>query len=335
MNDVFDSEMRDSREDVDDVLDSRLYLGVDVAGAENTWVAALARTASGARVAWGPRQTTLRAVVDFAEARDVGAVAIDAQLTTGLSEERGFRASDEALRRLLPPSARSWVASFNSLMAVPVRGQMLAHALGPSVGTIIETHPRACLHFAFEGRLDAEIAAYKHGNAATAHARAIALAWAEEFGITADLIPPADGAVDAVVCATVAMLYHVAPERLLRLRDSGPDRRGQGPFWVVKPRAQLNSALTATRSTTQVSAPVAVSGEPSLDDARAPATGASSNTDAVGRPLRCPACDDFEFACWPYGWDAHAGHVCAGIVGDDPVVRKQVFRERYRRLFRR
>ncbi len=71
-------------------------------------------------------------------------VAIDAQLTWAAADERGFRSSDLQLRDLVPDS--SWVASQNSLMAVPVRGRQVAELVAPWVGTIIETHPRACLY---------------------------------------------------------------------------------------------------------------------------------------------------------------------------------------------
>ena len=40
--------------------------------------------------------------------------------------------------------------SFNSLMAVPIRGRMLADHLSPRVGTLLKTHPRASLLFGLD-----------------------------------------------------------------------------------------------------------------------------------------------------------------------------------------
>lgn len=80
-------------------------------------------------------------IVAVADAENIAAVTIDAQLTTAVSDEQGFRLGDMFLRAMLPAGYRDWVASINSLMAVPVRGQMLAEALGATVDTILETHP--------------------------------------------------------------------------------------------------------------------------------------------------------------------------------------------------
>lgn len=42
-----------------------------------------------------------------------------------------------------------------------------------------------------------------------------------------------DGELDAVVCATVAYLYHHQPDKLLRLRHQVPEKIGRGPFYVL------------------------------------------------------------------------------------------------------
>lgn len=43
----------------------------------------------------------------------------------------------------------------------------------------------------------------------------------------------------------------------------------------------------------------------------------------------CPACNEFEFKRWPFGWDAHAAHKCRGLADADPETRKQAFRKRF------
>ncbi len=127
-----------------------IYLGVDVTGAKNTWVAALSAGGDGdLTVVHGPRLASLKTIVGYCEENDVVAVAIDAQLTIALSEENGFRTSDMELRDMIAQrrGSRNWVVSATSLMAVPVRGRLLADHLSPTVGTLLETHPRASLLF--------------------------------------------------------------------------------------------------------------------------------------------------------------------------------------------
>jgi hypothetical protein len=55
--------------------------------------------------------------------------------------------------------------------------------------------------------------------------------------------------------------------------------------------------------------------------------------DVVGEKVLCPACRHKSFACWPEGWDGHAGHACM-IEGDTPEERKAAYKQRFRLLFR-
>ena len=48
-----------------------------------------------------------------------------------------------------------------------------------------------------------------------------------------------------------------------------------------------------------------------------------------GPSFLCPACQKKEFKRWPWGWDAHAAHVCRGLSGTDPEQRKTEFRRRF------
>ncbi len=101
-----------------------IYLGVDVAGAKNTWVSALSPGSDGLNVVHGPRLASLKLIFSYCENNDVIAAAIDAQLTIPLSEDSGFRTSDLHLRSLLPSDCRNWVAPINSLMAVEDTGSL-------------------------------------------------------------------------------------------------------------------------------------------------------------------------------------------------------------------
>ncbi|MCL4301935.1 MAG: DUF429 domain-containing protein [Anaerolineae bacterium] len=82
------------------------YLGVDVAGTTNTWIAALSPVKDGLNFITQPRLSSLKDILAYCEEQNVVAVAIDAQLTIALSEDSGFRTSDLHLRRLLPPIAK-------------------------------------------------------------------------------------------------------------------------------------------------------------------------------------------------------------------------------------
>ena len=214
-----------------------IYLGVDIAGAKNTWMAALSLEGNSLKVVVIPCLSPLEKIVAYCEENNVAAVAIDAQLTMALSEDDGFRTSDRQLRKLLPSDCRNWVASINSLMAVPIRGRLLAESLSPVVGTLLETHPRGCLLFGLDKALGKAIRNYKKKESfAKEHVATLLQHWCSRFHIiTSSEVPTKDGALDSLVCATVAYLFHHAPETLLKLRHKAKDKTGRGPFYVVAP----------------------------------------------------------------------------------------------------
>ena len=217
-----------------------LYLGIDVAGASNTWCAALSDDGTQLKLALAPHVATLPDIVAYTNDNDVLAAAIDAQLSIAMSNLTGFRSGDTELRNLLPAQHRNWVASVNSLMAVPIRGQMLADALSPSVATIIETHPRASLYFGCPPDHEDSIANYKRDPGAAECVSHLWAYWSTSFGLTDALSTNTDGALDAVVCATIAYLCHNDPTRLFRLRHNAVDRTGHGPFYILDPSQRPN-----------------------------------------------------------------------------------------------
>lgn len=223
-----------------------VYLGVDVAGAKNTWMTALSPGEDGLAVVHGPRPASLQGIVGYCEEHDVVAATIDAQLAIALSDEGGLRSSDKQLRAALPKDCREWVMSFNSLMAVPIRGRMLADHLSPRVGTLLETHPRASLLFGLghvEKEIHEAIRHYKRKRGDTKeqtevrveHTKKLWYHWSGCFGISCDGAVEHDGALDSLVCATVAYLFHHGPKRLRRLRHEATNTAGGGPFYVLAP----------------------------------------------------------------------------------------------------
>jgi len=185
----------------------------------------------------------LEPIVHFCEEKEVVAIAIDAPLTAALSDSRGKRSSDNELSNLLPRGSK-WVMSVNSMMAVPVRGQLLAEALSPIVGTILETHPRACLFFAAgtSSELREAVAKYKYQDKdkdkvleAKSCVAQLWRMWTKLFGIQSKKSQDSHDALDALVCATVAYLYHLKPETLTKLVHKALKRYGRGPFIVLSP----------------------------------------------------------------------------------------------------
>jgi hypothetical protein len=61
----------------------------------------------------------------------------------------------------------------------------------------------------------------------------------------------------------------------------------------------------------------------------------SARRESTAHSLRCPACGVHEFVRWPWGWDAHAAHTCAGLAASDPSERKREYRRRFAGHFTR
>ena len=218
----------------------RLFVGVDIAGGENTWAAGVTPTEGGLRIAFGPKQASPDQLLAILTSSPALAVAIDGQLSLALSDANGFRSSDMELRSLLPRDCQTWVASANSLMAVPLRANLLAERISSDVGTVLETHPRASLLLELGSSFLPDIREYKRSPECVAR---LLSAWTERFGLHGGVSANTDGALDALVCATVAYCFHESPRRLRFLRHVAADRRGRGPFVVLDASAPTLSEV--------------------------------------------------------------------------------------------
>jgi predicted nuclease with RNAse H fold len=217
-------------------LKTPVFVGVDVAGEKKTWVSALTAAEGGLELSSEAQPMGLESIVHFCEGNEVVSIAIDAPLTAALTDKHGRRTSDDELKDLLPRNS-NWVMSANSMMAVPVRGQLLADALAPIVGTIIETHPRACLYF-FAGQKNAveSVANYKKSDReGRRHTQTLWNMWIDHFKINSKQQADSDDALDSLVCATVAYLYHGKPTALRKLVHKAIKLYGRGPFVVLDP----------------------------------------------------------------------------------------------------
>ena len=115
---------------------------------------------------------------------------------------------------------------------------------------MVETHPRASLLFALGEEFLVPLREYKRGDgAAEAPARTLWRAWSGAFGILRHEPVYHDGALDALVCATVAHLYHHEPSALHKLRHEVAGKVGHGPFYAVAPKtgSDARGARTVTR----------------------------------------------------------------------------------------
>jgi predicted nuclease with RNAse H fold len=223
------------------------FLGVDIAGQEHTAISCLELSSNKLEVLHvQDKDVSLREIVEYCIREEVLGVSIDAPLTSSLLDnEAGFRQSDRKLREFLPNEWQNWVMSMNSMMAVPVRGRFLADILSPEVGTIIETHPRACLGLLFAESQGKNLTAYKGKEPDIDACEALLELWCKRWDIQKKGVPISNNVLDALVCATVAYLYHAAPHELTKLGASAqPDKdtkpqlgmaRGHGPFVVVRP----------------------------------------------------------------------------------------------------
>jgi hypothetical protein len=153
------------------------------------------------------------------------------------------------------------VTSINSLMAVPVRGHLPADSLSLIVGTVIETHPRASLLFGLRYVAQDTFTAirqYKRKSNDTKaevevrkrHTQTLWQHWTERFNVVSHEVVSDDGALDSLVCATVAYLFHHAPAKLYKLRHQVPYKTGRGPFYVLASdsRADLVEPVTPDRT---------------------------------------------------------------------------------------
>ena len=123
------------------------FLGIDIAGAENSWVCELVWEEDKKRICWLKPPYKIEAlseIVNLIKNKDFICCAIDAPLSFS-PQTKKWRWADIELRCLLEKDIKNWVQSPNSMQAVPLRAQQLASLMLPYVGAIIETHPRSSL----------------------------------------------------------------------------------------------------------------------------------------------------------------------------------------------
>ncbi|HDD44851.1 MAG TPA: DUF429 domain-containing protein [Candidatus Desulfofervidus auxilii] len=212
-----------------------LFLGIDIAGAKNSWVCELSWDKKKLFLEIPPYQiAALDEILNLVQKKVFLGCAIDAPLTYS-SSTRKWRISDIALRCLLKEN-KNWVQSPNSMQAVPLRAQQLVSFISPYVGSIIETHPRASLFFMLEK--EPLLKKYKTSpNALKILIEKTLAILPKVLNVEIKILPEtivSDGALDAFICAIIAFLYFYMPDKLYRLPLEN-NLRGIGPFYIFKP----------------------------------------------------------------------------------------------------
>ncbi|WP_038056522.1 DUF429 domain-containing protein [Thermodesulfobacterium hydrogeniphilum] len=216
------------------------YLGIDIAGYKNTWAVVLSlekkeiylKTILSLKNPLKPNSVSLKDIVNFCQNNKVLAVAIDAPLSFSIESEKGIRNSDKVLRDLLPSEAKTWVVSYNALMAIPIRAYLLAQTIAPYCGTIIETHPRASFYFSLPNNKKTLAFIYKKVN--LNKEKKFLINWLEsKFDLCLSFdFKVTEGILDAILCGVTGYFYHRYPEKLLFLPEKS-NLKGFGPFVVI------------------------------------------------------------------------------------------------------
>jgi len=212
------------------------FAGIDVGGAENTYVSVLIMrngSLTFKKVEYSDGISGIAQSLSSLSGCDVVSCAIDAPLSYDISSRTGDRKSDRKLRELLENP--SIVMPLNSMMAVPLRGRIIAEILRGFIGAVIETHPTASLYLM--GVDEEFVKNYKKEegiigkllNQLIGKIESLTgLQFKEEDEVKTD------GDVDSLVCALTAYLFINDTLRLLKLTEYSLSERGYAPFYVVR-----------------------------------------------------------------------------------------------------
>jgi predicted nuclease with RNAse H fold len=131
-----------------------LYIGIDIAGAENTWICSIRQESRKLFVEeLTNKYKSILEMTNFLKSKHFTICSIDAPLTYPINEANGFRRSDRELKELL--NNKNIVSSSNSLMAVPLRaGYLLKMFESNGIERFYETHPRASAYLLKTNRDD-------------------------------------------------------------------------------------------------------------------------------------------------------------------------------------
>ncbi|HEA83898.1 MAG TPA: DUF429 domain-containing protein [Thermodesulfobacterium geofontis] len=218
------------------------FLGIDIAGSKNTWVVALKSKKDFLELCpllsldFPSDPSSIEdfsPIINFCQKNKVLAVAFDAPLSFSLKDKSGFRVSDKALKELLPEKAKSWVVSYHTLMAVPIRALLLSELLSPFCGTIIETHPRASLYFCLPE--NKKVLSFTYKKNFSEEDKNFLSNWIKtKFNLIINFsVKLTEGILDAIMCALAGYFYHKMPEKLIFL-PTNDNSRGFGPFVVIR-----------------------------------------------------------------------------------------------------
>ncbi len=212
-------------------MERLVFAGIDVGGSRNThlWLA----FKNGVSLSFERVNFSggIEGMVSSLLSYHVVSCAIDAPLSYDIASETGDRSSDRKLRRLLEEKGinPNIVMPLNSMMAVPLRGQVISKVLRGFVGALIETHPTASLRLMgieddYKGREIGRELLQRFKR------KAESLSGLEVRGL--DEVK-SDGDLDAAVCSLTAFLFTEDCSKLKRLTDYSNHEIGYAPFYVI------------------------------------------------------------------------------------------------------
>ena len=221
------------------------FLGIDIAGAENSWVCELVWEEDKKRIFWSRPPYKIEAlseIVNLVKNKDFICCAIDAPLSF-TPQTKKWRLCDIELRCLLDKDIKNWVQSPNSMQAVPLRAQQLASLILPYVGALIETHPRSSLFFILKEKSES-LKKYKTSFKYLRQLTNKVFDYIPRLLNIDFVISPkeikTDGALDALICALMAFLY-IKDYHLLYKLSLGEEVHGFAPFYIFAPHSKKKS----------------------------------------------------------------------------------------------
>ncbi len=224
------------------------YLGIDIGGEKNTWAIAIEEKGRELKLLENSLSlknlyppVSLTELISFVQIKRVLVLTIDAPLSFSLEIKGGLRRADKALREQLPKEAKNWVVSYHALMGIPIRSYLLAKALSPYCGAILETHPRANFYFLLPKTKKFLAFKYKKEGLNLSERQWLAEFIEREVQIKLkEELFLYEGLVDAFFSALCALFFIKAPEKLHFLAQD-KNLEGFGPFVVLNKRVIHNT----------------------------------------------------------------------------------------------
>ncbi len=153
-----------------------------------------------------------------------------------------------------------------------------------------------------------------------------------------------EDALDAIICLYIAGLYAIGFQGQVFGDKSSGYIWVPGDVCIDLERIKINPDMKGLKLENGLLGQVDVSNEKRISDDRGMknvsritprgSRAVCGNVINPGLSKVCPACGMHTFKRWPFGWDAHAAHRCAGLKSVGIEARKAEFKSRFDYLFK-